>query len=165
MKNLPPSRTTVLYVSSFAWCLFALWGLAVTGCTDSTPKVGRGERERPILQSADQPASTPKRQEDTCTVDVYVSPADLLRNAREVKEKLILQYEYCKVLYVPKVIIQDDTLRGRSHYVQVWPPIAIKARLLGKRSDTTPYRTVVFVVQKDKEEYVIEEQYVKKVAR
>lgn len=158
MKTVPTSRTTVLYVSSFAWCLFALWGLMGTGCTNPQPKVGRGERERPILQSADHPESTPKKQEDTCTVDVYVSPVDLLRNAREVKEKLILQYEYCKVLYVPKVIIEDDSAKGRSHYVQVWPPIAIKARLLGKRSDTTPYRTVVYVVQKDKEEYVIEEQ-------
>ena len=116
------------------------------------------ERERPTLTSASPPESIPQKQEDTCTVDVFLPAAEFQQNSKAVKEKLILQYEYCKVLYVPKVIIEDDTVKGRSHYVQVWPPIAIKARLLGKRSDTVPYRTVVYVVQKDKEEYMIEEQ-------
>ncbi len=99
-----------------------------------------------------------EKETDTCYVDVFISPAELAKSSELVNEKLILEYEYCKVLYSPKVVINEDTLKGHSYYLQVWPPLLIKATLFAKRGDSVPYSASLYMVQKDKEEYRIEQQ-------
>lgn len=131
---------------------------------DSIPEPAKvsasGNGARVIVNNKDQDTystNTDQKPLDTCTVDVFISPSDFTTDPKSVKQKLILQYEYCKVHFTPEVRIEDDGESGRSIYRQIWPPIMIKARLFASRAAKIPYRTILYNVQKDKEEYLIED--------
>jgi hypothetical protein len=112
----------------------------------------------PIPSRDENQSSVEEPKIDTCSIDVYITEKDFNSGANSVKEKLILQYEYCKLRYAPKVILQEDSLRKCTVYHQVWPPITIKAQLFAKRSDKKPYRSLIYQVQKEKEIYRIDEK-------
>lgn len=123
---------------------------------DKTVSTGGSLPPRPATI---KPTAEPVKEDkiiDTCTVDVFLSEKEFAVDSGSVKKKLILQYEYCKVLYSPKVVLEEDTVRKCTVYRQIWPPIIIKAQLFARRSDRKPYRCLIYQVQKEKEDYRID---------
>lgn len=122
-------------------------------------KTASSSNSLPARQNTIKTAAEPVKEDkkiDTCSVDVFLSEKEFAADSGSVKKKLILQYEYCKVLYSPTVVVEEDTARKCMVYRQIWPPIMIKAQLFARRSDKKPYRCLIYQVQKEKEDYRID---------
>ncbi|MEY4593901.1 MAG: hypothetical protein RIQ47_311 [Bacteroidota bacterium] len=137
--------------------------MTIYSCSENQPvtrNMGTEVKNNSINTTDDneKKALEEKSSTDTCSVDVYLTPHDFNSGNKSVKEKLILQYEYCKMRYSPKVVVKEDTIRKCTVYHQVWPPIIIKAQLFAKRSDKKPYRSLIYQVQKENEDYRIDEK-------
>jgi len=143
--------------------IFVMLFVLIYSCSENqrplnNPSADNDFLPRRSVTAADAEPAEEIQKIDTCSIDVFIPEKEFDEDTVSVKEKLILQYEYCKVLYSPKVIIEEDTLRKCTVYRQIWPPIMIKAQLFATRSDKKPYRCLMYQVQKEKEDYRIDEK-------